>query len=136
MFQTLLADRFKLRFHRETRDIQAYVLTVDKGGPKFKQSDSEDPFDIPVKGGPTGLIGTRVSMERWSYDLAQWLRVPVVDNTGLPGYYDFKFDWRPWTPDDASIFSALREQLGLKLEARKAPVEVFVIDSVMRPEEN
>src|SRR5262245_20665100 len=138
MFQTLLADRFKLRFHRETRDIQAYVLTVDKGGPKFKQSDSQDPFDIPVKSGPTGpMIGTRVSMERWSYDLAQWLRVPVVDNTGLPGYYDFKFDWRlQWPPDDASIFSALREQLGLKLESRKAPVEVFVIESVSKPEDN
>jgi uncharacterized protein (TIGR03435 family) len=84
-------------------------------------------------GGPPGpMIGTRVSMERWSFSLEQWLRVPVVDNTGLPGYYDFKFDWRPQRPDDASIFSALREQLGL--ESRKAPVEVFVIDSVMKPE--
>jgi uncharacterized protein (TIGR03435 family) len=60
-----------------------------------------------------------------------------VDDTGLPGYYDFTFDWRPQPPpDDGSIFSALREQLGLKLESHKAPVEVFVIDSVMKPEEN
>ncbi len=101
-----------------------HVPTMDKGGPKFKQSDSQDPFDIHVKGRPTGLFGTRVSMERWSFDLAQWLRVPVVDDTGLAGYYELKFDWRPQPPpDDASIFTALREQLGLKLEARKAPVE-------------
>ena len=60
-----------------------------------------------------------------------------MDGTGLTGYYDFKFDWRPLPPpDDATIFSELREQLGLRVEARKAPVEVIVIDSVERPSEN
>ncbi len=138
MFQTLLADRFKLSFHRETRDIQAYVLVVDERGPKFKQSDSQDPFALPLRADPGGpIIATRVSMERWCVALAQLLHVPVVNNTGLPGYYDFKFDWRiqPLS-DDASIFYELCEQLGLKLESRKAPVEVFVIDSVSKPEEN
>ena len=109
---------------------------MDKGGPKFKLSEGQDPFDIPVKGSRPGeLIGTRVPMSYWSFSLAQFLNAPVVDGTGLAGYYDFNFEWLP-SEDNSTIFTALREQLGPKLEARKAPVEVFVIYSVMKPSEN
>jgi len=84
MFQTLLAERFKLQFHRETREMRAYVLTVDKGGSKLKLSQAQEPFDIPIKPAGSGkMIGTRVPMSYLCWVLSQFLNTPVMDRTGL-----------------------------------------------------
>jgi len=153
MFQTLLVDRFQLKFHKEKREFPALVLSVDKSGSKLKLSESQDWTDIPIKpAGPGKLVGTRVPIPYFCWFLSQQANVPVVDNTGLTELYDFTLELPPPqpraegpadksaepAPQDrmADAFAALREQLGLKLESRKAPVEVYVIDHVARPAAN
>jgi uncharacterized protein (TIGR03435 family) len=127
------------------------VLTVDRSGAKLKLNESLEQFEIPVKGPPGKMIGERVSMSHLSWILAQLLNRPVVDKTGLDRYYDFTLEWSPElppglaaadsreTPPDRNgptIFTALREQLGLKLASQQGPVAVFVIDHVERPTSN
>jgi uncharacterized protein (TIGR03435 family) len=150
MFQTLLADRFKMQFHHETREMRAYVLTVDKDGAKLTLNDAQDPFDFPLKSDGAGKqIGTRVSMPYLCWVLSTYLNTPVVDMTGLTRFYDFTLQWTPPRPRQAgelqpeplftearSVFTALREDLGLRLESSKTGVQVFVIDHVERPSEN
>jgi uncharacterized protein (TIGR03435 family) len=154
MFQSLLADRFKLKFHKETRELSGYALVVDKSGPKMKVSELPNTFDIPIKGARIGkLSGERVPMEYLAFFLSQQLNQPVVDKTALDKFYDFTLEVAPPgpppgaappadgsplppPPDGPDIFAALREQLGLKLESRKVPVQVFVIDRVERPADN
>jgi bla regulator protein BlaR1 len=162
MFQNLMADRFKLQFHRETRTMPAFVLTVDKGGSKMKVNEEPEPFQIPIQfssGGPPPtpptFAGKRVDMEYLRWWLGQQLREtqlmdrPVVDQTGLKGFFDFKLTYAPdfsgrtgpnGEPppsfDGPNLFQALKEQLGLKLESTKGPVEVFIIDHVEKPSEN
>jgi uncharacterized protein (TIGR03435 family) len=151
MFQTLLADRFKLRFHRETKELPAFVLSVDKSGSKLKLNSSPEPFEIPINfAGRGSVTGQRVPMTYFAWFLSQQLGRPVVDRTGLDQHYDFTLQWTPEPPlsgsseareplpasDGPTIFTALREQLGLKLQSEKAPVEIFVIDSAERPAAN
>jgi uncharacterized protein (TIGR03435 family) len=153
MFQNLLADEFKLKFHRDIKEGPVYVLTVEKSGLKMKVNDSPQDFEIPIQGGPGGVtIGKRVPMEYLCYRLGQILRNedrPVIDRTGLTGFYDFTLTFLPDLPlgfdkanlppellDRPNIFDALRQQLGLKLEPQKGPVTYFVIDSVQKPEGN
>ncbi|HEX8879061.1 MAG TPA: TIGR03435 family protein [Candidatus Acidoferrum sp.] len=153
MFQNLLIDRFKLQFHKEMRTLPAYELVVDKSGPKLKENHSPEHFDIPVTPGGFGkLEATHCSMSYFAWTLSNRLDQPVIDQTGLAQFYDFKLEWTPepppglaGRPDAAAnlppangpdIFTALREQLGLKLESHKGPVEVMVIDHVERPSEN
>jgi len=151
MFQNLLVDRFKLQFHKETRTLPAYELAVDKAGTKLTENHSPDQWEIPIQ--PLGfgnVQATRCSMSYFSWFLAQVLNKPVVDQTGLPLFYDFKLEWTPELPpgfvprDGASlpptngpdIFTAVHEQLGLKLDSHKGPVEIMVIDHVEKPSEN
>lgn len=153
MFQNLLADEFKLKFHKVTKEGPVYVLMVDKGGSKMKVNDSPPNFDIPIRGGPGGvLLGTRVPMEYLAWTLSQIPQNdqrPVIDKTGLTGNYDFTLSFAPdlpanfsrenlppSLPNGPSIFDALKQQLGLKLEAQRGPVENFVIDSAEKPREN
>jgi uncharacterized protein (TIGR03435 family) len=153
MFQTLLVDRFQLKFHREMRDMSALALTVDKSGPKLKLNESPQDFEIPIRPTARGKItGVRVPMSYFSWFLAQNLNRPVVDKTGLDKNYDFNLEWAPEIPpgavfalrdgapppvvDGPTLFVALREQLGLKLDTQKTKVEVFVIDHAERPSEN
>lgn len=153
MFQNLLADEFKLRFHKETKEGPVYALMVDKSGSKMKVNESPQDYEIPIQGGPGGAtIGKRVPMEYLCYRLEQILRNdnrPVIDKTGLTGYYDFTLTFLPDLPpgfdkanlppefmDRPNIFEALRQQLGLKLEPLKGPVTYFVIDSAEKPEGN
>ena len=154
MFQTLLADRFKLQFHREPKEIAAYVLSVDKSGSKLTSGDPKDAFDIPMKPGdrPGETIGISVQMSYLCWRLSLQLNTPVVNQTSLDGYYNFtlllpppppllqKLDTPAPAPGGsdlaADLIPALRKQLGLKLESRKTPVEVFVIDHVERPTNN
>jgi len=152
MFQNLLADEFKLKFRKELKEGPVYALTVDKSGSKMKVNDSPQDFEIPIRGGPAGSVGKRVPMEYLCYFLGQVLRNDdrqVIDKTGLTGYYDFTLSFMPDLPpgfdkanlppeflDRPSIFEALKQQLGLKLEAQKGPVPYFVIESVEKPPEN
>jgi uncharacterized protein (TIGR03435 family) len=153
MFQNLLADRFKLKFHKETKEGPAYALTVDKSGLKMKLNESPQDFEVPLSSGKDGtIIGTRVPMQYFCWWLGQVLQRderPVIDQTGLDKNYDFTLAFLPELPPDfpkenlppgmldrPSIFDALKEQLGLKLQAQKGPVGFYVIDHVERPSEN
>jgi uncharacterized protein (TIGR03435 family) len=143
MVQALLADRFKLVIHRETRDEPVYELVVSKGGSKLKPSSSEK---LSVQTGRGHLEFRHASMAvfvsylyyRPGYS-QQAADRPVLDSTGPPGFFDFTLDWTPDTvqPDAAStgpsLFTALVEQTGLKLEPRKSAFEFLVIDRAEKP---
>jgi hypothetical protein len=89
MFRTLLYDRFQLRFHHETRPALAYVMTVSKSGAKLKLSESQEPLDVPIKPDVVGaMAGARVPMSYLGWFLSQQLGAPVVNETGLDGYYE------------------------------------------------
>jgi uncharacterized protein (TIGR03435 family) len=159
MYQALLVERFKLVSHRENRPRTVYSLTVDKAGPKFKESDQGS---ITTHGGQV-TFGTRfggikgpMTMASFTRLLSNRLGSPVQDLTGLNGTYDIDVKWvpdrglenlgyqplqspMPALPTDptADVFTAIRESLGLRLESRKGQVEVVVIDHIERyPTEN
>jgi uncharacterized protein (TIGR03435 family) len=152
MLQTLLAERFKLVVHRETRELPVYALVVAKNGPKLtKVEGSASGGDMSSSDGT--VTGTAVTMARLAGFLATPrpdLGLPVVDQTGLDGWFSFTLNWTPERqliekPDskplaaDAPppILIALQEQLGLKLEKRKVPLEVVIVDRAERvPTEN
>jgi len=149
MFQSLLADRFGLRFHKETKDGPVFVLTVDPAGLKMKVDDSPQDYAIPMNGFAPRVVGKRVPMSYFCWWLGQTMQRdgrPVLDRTELGGYYDFELNFAPELPavgdlppemrDAPPIEQALREQLGLKLQATKGPVDDFVIDKVERPSAN
>jgi uncharacterized protein (TIGR03435 family) len=135
--QALLADRFKLKFHRETKDLPIYSLVVGKNGPKLTKN-----IDAPGPGATIGsgqLKGSKISMSILADLLAQLLDRTVRDDTGISGDFDVKLNWGPGQTadmDGPSIFTALQEQLGLKLNAQKGPVEILIIDSAERPSGN
>jgi uncharacterized protein (TIGR03435 family) len=149
MYQNMLADEFKLKFHKETKEGPVYALTIDKAGLKMKVNASPEPFQIPITGGLQGVVGTRVPMQYLSWWLGQQLQQdgrPVINKTGLDGNYDFTLSFAPQLPPDfpqdrlppgfadrPNIFQALKEQLGLKLEPQKGPVDYFVIDGAEKP---
>jgi uncharacterized protein (TIGR03435 family) len=153
MFQNLLADRFHLRIHKETKLAPAYVLTIAKSGLKMAESPAAHDHNIPItNGGNNEFIGNSVRMGFFCWWLGLRLQNdqrPVIDQTGLSGAYDFKLSFRPQLAPNASmdtnspeqdnrpsIFDALKDQLGLVLTPQKGPVETLVIDSVERPTEN
>jgi uncharacterized protein (TIGR03435 family) len=146
MVQKLLESRFNLKFHREKRDLSIYAITVAKGGPKLiKSAESSDVLPTQSGGGSGGERArkfTNNSMADFALGMQSFLDRPVVDETGLTGRYDFMLNW---TPDETNmndplaapgIFTAVQEQLGLKLEPTKGPADVLVIDRVERPSEN
>jgi uncharacterized protein (TIGR03435 family) len=149
MFQTMLADRFKLQFHRETRTMPSLVLTVDKAGAKMKPNDGPNEWEIAIMPAPGASMpkfkGTRCPTSYLSWWIAQRENRPVLDKTGLDGFWDFTLEFVPdglgdgrkvpngeqMPPlDGPALPTALREQLGLKLEPEKGPVDVYVIDHV------
>jgi uncharacterized protein (TIGR03435 family) len=151
MLRTLLADRFRLSVHREMRELPAYALVIDKRGAKLRLSKEQLPWTLARARGNEQKSGRMFfeneSMPDLAYALSTLVVVGrvVIDQTGLLGNYDFELNFAP--PDgraDApmnqqslpSIFTAVREQLGLKLEPLKAPVEFLVIDHVERPTDN
>jgi uncharacterized protein (TIGR03435 family) len=178
MIQALLAERFKMKFHRETKEQPIYALVLDKGGPKFKESKGDDDDFLgerpagpkPEGGRGPGMGGMRqgvrlgrgnlaaqgVTLSAFAGQLANVVGRQVIDKTGLTATYDLKLTWTPDegqgmmripgdtrdapppAPADSgpSIFTALQEQLGLKLEAQKGPVEMYMIDHVEKVTEN
>jgi uncharacterized protein (TIGR03435 family) len=156
MIQKLLADRFHLQFHREKRELPAYAITVAKTGAKLTKS-AGDPNGLPGLG--FRALGNLVVNNATMTDFAGLLQGavldrPVVDQTGLQGRFDFTLLWTPdqsqfasmGTPvpapatDDPNappdLFTATVQQLGLRLESTKAPVEVFAIDTIEKPTAN
>jgi len=146
MLQTLLAERFQLQVHRETKELPVYALVAAKGGPKLHKAEPGGNTDMRGENGSFVFRGT--SMPQFSEDLSTLSQVdrPVLDRTGIPGVFDFNLKFGESNDemkraliagDGASIFTLIQEQLGLKLEARKGPVEMLVIDHVeMAPVEN
>jgi uncharacterized protein (TIGR03435 family) len=138
MVQALLVDRFNLKVHKETRMLPAYDLVVAKSGSKLTESKaSGKSFGV----GRTYFNGEGLTMDLIAEDLSQISGRIVVDKTHLPGRYDLKLQW---TPDDApptdnaapSLFTAIEEQLGLKLESAKEPIPVLAIDHIQQPSAN
>ena len=135
MLQALLADRFKLALHRETKEMPAYSLVLAKGGSKLKVAAPDKKSRMADTVGPNGEQQTvlEASPLRLLVNmLANTLGNPVVDQTGLDGLYDYTFVW----PDAGSSLFGSVDQLGLKLEAKKMPVEVLVIDRAEHPSAN
>jgi uncharacterized protein (TIGR03435 family) len=137
MLQTLLAERFQLTLHRETKTVSAYVLEVAKNGPKLEKATGDG--DSSTNGSHGRLEARQTDMDLFAKVLAWSMELPVVNRTGLAGPFNFKLEW---TPDGdkrdigPSIFTALQEQLGLHLRTGKVPVEVVVIDGAEKPTGN
>lgn len=142
LLQNLLADRFRLKFHHETRELTAYAITVDdKARLKLKAKTDGEPSAMNTHTLPdkSQVIATGTSMDLFAGYVGNRLGRIVVDKTGLKESYDFTLEWAPdQAPDSSapSLVTALREQLGLRLESQKSPVDILVIDSVEKPTEN
>jgi uncharacterized protein (TIGR03435 family) len=156
MMQKLLADRFQLKFHHDERELSVYVLSVAEGGPRnlTRSNRADDQFFIPIGPTPGGLMMRVVNgnMQDFSGFGLQGtvLDRPVLDRTGLKGRYDFVLTWLPngtefggrFPPSPPSdnpppnLFTAIQEQLGMKLAAVKAPADVMVIDKAEKPSAN
>jgi uncharacterized protein (TIGR03435 family) len=159
--QGLLASRFKLKVRHEVRELPVYDLIVAKDQPKFQETRPDEAPIRSTKGfgglitrsGPGQLTVKWETMSHFAEMLSMILDRQVIDTTGLKGHYDFALDWAPdsnlaagvgssnetsTTPDlsGPSIFTALQEQLGLKLKAQKGPVEVLVIAHIEQPSAN
>lgn len=146
--QALLAERFQLAIHRETKDLPMYALVVAKGGVKMQPNTSPDGSPQSMTTGRAMFKAERASADQIGQALAGLTGRPVQDQTGLQGFYDLKMEWTPTTaaapgagderPAETgpSLFTALQEQLGLKLESKKGPVEILVIGRAEKPSEN
>ena len=149
LLQSLLEDRFKLVVRRETKELQSYALVVDKGGPRLHMSEvphfnDAAPLNPYHARGGERSVGYLVFKDETMADFACRLSTlvvldgrVVVDKTGLAGHYDFelKFASDSASADGPSIFTAIREQLGLRLEPRKIPLEGLSVERAERPAE-
>ena len=140
MTQSMLADRFKLEFHRETRILREFALVIAKGGPRLGKPNEGDHNGVATSQNTNQITGWGRPISELVGMLIGAVGAPVIDQTGLRGRYDFdlKFASLDASGDDTlpSIFAVVQEQLGLKLEAIKGPVEVFIIDRAEKPSEN
>jgi len=135
--RNLLADRFHLAIHREMRDMPVYVVTVAKNGPKLPESEKHEITSLHMS--RTQVANEGGARMSWlAASLESRVGRKVIDETGLTEFYRFDLHWAPENLPDAgpSLFTAVQEQLGLKLEAKRRPVEVIVVDRVERPTEN
>ncbi len=152
LFQQLLADRFKLAVHWEIKDLPVYAMVVAKKGPSLHQSKQPDGAS-GTSSNDGQFTGQGLTMAQIADALTQELSTElgrvVIDKTGIQGRFDIALKWMPRTGEDlltdgmeapsdsrSSIFTAIQEQLGLKLESTKGPVQVLVIDHVEMPSEN
>ena len=155
--QALLADRFQLTLHHETKEQPVYALVIGKNGSKLQESQSKQEGRHMMMGRGE-LNGEGVPLDMLVSNLSRQVGRPVIDRTGLKGNYDFKLQWTPDPgqsggpmggppppgveappppdPNGPSIFTAVQEQLGLRLESQKGPVDLIVIDRVEKPSEN
>jgi uncharacterized protein (TIGR03435 family) len=156
MLQMLLTERFKVTLSRETKAMPVYALVLAKGGPKLQESEAGK-GGLRVMNGPKGRqMSGNVKLSALADSLSSFLDRPVLDMTDMQGTYVVDLEWTPDdngpsgkfgspgegkpandTPDGPTIFTALQEKLGLKLEARKLPVEILTVDHAEKvPTEN
>jgi len=140
MLRDVLADRFKLVIHRETKTIPALVMELAKNGPKFEKSSGGEAV-TNTSGNQYGVsIDARnTDMDAFAAILARSMDLPVVNRTGLQGVFNIKLQWMSENAkrtEGPSIFTAIQEQLGLRLRSEKTPVEILVIDHAEKPSEN
>lgn len=137
MLQALLAERFQMKSHFEKRELSVYALLPGKGEPKLTKADPKEPQRLG--GGPSGAEFHNFPLSRLTFLLTRRMDRPALDLTGITGSFDYKVDIsglgnQPgssgYDGEGRSVFQAVQDDLGLKLEARKSPVEVLVIDSV------
>jgi uncharacterized protein (TIGR03435 family) len=136
MLQKLLAERLKLTVHHEQRELSYLALEPARNGPKLHEAQ---PGATPYTGFqvPGHLASRQMSMQTLCLLLSRFARQTVPDKTGLDGSFDVILEWSPEGADGPSVFTALQEQLGLKLEARKGPIDVLLVDSAEKePAEN
>ena len=149
MLQALLAERFKLVIQREQKEMSIYALVAPKGAAKLKAAEGPGPM---MRMGNGSLTAQKVKMQMLANNLSRSVGRNVIDKTGLTGEYDFKLEWTPQggggpggpegahepppAADGPTIFTAVQEQLGLKLESQKGPVDSIVIQSIEKPGEN
>jgi uncharacterized protein (TIGR03435 family) len=152
MLQSLLTERFRVTIHRETKELSVYTLVVGKNGSKLKPNTEGTPEEIMLnaKAGLFTLIGEDVTVPKIAEALFGQVERIVIDRTGIEGSFDFKLEWVPdaanmpsingakmeASTEGPSIFTAVQEQLGLKLESTKGPVEILVIDRAEKATEN
>ena len=139
--QSVLADRFQFHYHRETRDLPVYFLLAAKTGPKLTKHTGDAGTGMDASGGKDkiSMSGTKISMAHLCDFLGRNVERPVIDRTGIEGEFDLTLEWSPAQLGDLSgpsIYTALQEQLGLRLESGKGPVDMIVIDSIEKPSEN
>ena len=136
MLQALLADRFALKVHRTTKELPIYVLTVVDAG-KLKKSVSETGGSSTYSG---KFTARGISIDSLAMNLSNTVGRTVVNQTGLAGTYDLTLEWAPEGADASdprpSIFTALEEQMGLKLKPARGPVDAIVVDAIKRPSQN
>lgn len=140
-WESLLTGRFGMKYHRESKEMQVYSLTVAKSGAKLVEHQGGGGTSTHISNGKdrVSITSTGISMANFAALLGRRLDRMVIDETGLSGSYDVTAEWAPEASTDtgaASIFTALQDQLGLKLESGKAPVEIIVIDNLEKPSEN
>lgn len=154
MMQQILIDRFGLKAHHEQKELPAYALVIDKGGPKLAEADPTKIRNPSAEYHPGRsathdgeFTGQAISMDDLARMLSGRVDRQTINQTGLTGRYDISMKWTPMrtpegnpTPDPegarVSIFPALREQLGLKLEPTRAPFDTIVVDQMDMPTEN
>lgn len=164
MLQSLLEDRFRLEVHHATKDAPVYALVVGRNGPKIKSCRDQSPAidgPAPPGGGPNhgairvssgALAGNAVTLSLFARMLSQRLDRTVIDKTNLTGRFDIKLHWAPDAgevpydpggnrlppadPSGPSVFAAIQEQLGLKLESARAALDVLIVDQAEKPSEN
>ena len=146
MMRTLLVERFQLTFHRQSRQLRSYVLTVAKSGHKLRESAAD--AKTSRQNSATGTVARAVTMGEFADFIAGPLKAPVVDMTGLKGKYDFVRGLYSLPSGECAghetgfadtngiIISALQGELGLKLESKRESVEVLVMDHVEKPSAN
>ncbi len=129
--EKMLIERFRLSVHRTSKNFTVYALTVEKRGIKIKEVP--DSGSHQLNSNNTHFQGTSVSMQAFAGFLSRRLDRPVLDMTHLTGTYDFALDWASDTddtPGGVSLATAIQDQLGLKLELRKAPIEIVIVDKI------
>lgn len=144
LLRTLLAERFQLTLHHETKEISYLALEVGKKGARLRPAQSE-PDTSANRNGLGQIRSSHMSMPLLTTLLSRFLRETVIDQTGLKGFYEVNLEWRPEdlskpaeeSEAGVSIFSAIQSQLGLRLESRKGPLDVIVVDQALKtPVEN
>jgi uncharacterized protein (TIGR03435 family) len=137
MVRGLLVDRFQFAFHRETREMPLYELVVSKGGAKLAASQA---LKAHNNARPGVVTGRKATVDFLAASLTYQLGITVVNMTGLEGDFDFDLKWTPDGPAGAgeespslSLVTAVQDQLGLKLNSRKGPVEILTVERMERP---